>query len=556
MVRAETPLRADENGVEIDVVVVPRASRSRVVGLLGDRVKVQVAAPPVDGAANAELACTLARALDVPKGAVCIMRGHSSKRKTVRVAGLDLANARALLGLAGPTAALTGWIAATGVLALLGGCQPITTEIDLRVVLPADSNDLEATNNVTIVISPDGVTQTIGTVGVEFVFSAELEPDDSVRRLSVYLARNEDLLAWGRTPGFTFDAARGGAAVFVARPERLSTFPLGFAPDDPDLRAAYAHGRGLVAVGGDGSTTFVDALTLDVLRAATLVRPPAPEDGALVGDALGGVQRVAWNEGIVSHRFDPGTNTWIERSLGGAGAVGSREGAAHLVDTPGEQLFLYGGGNRTDVVAVSLLPTGGGTAVQRVEGIALDDPRRGATAMPIVRDDGLETVLLFGSDDPTRPIVYLVEHGEALGPEAAWLGGRCLQLDHGGAGATLRVLCAGGLRDGAPTADGLLVTMPSVGTDDSPTTQLLPDLLGAPMPDPRWIGTDDAAYAQGAGRLLRIERTDLEVSQEQEAARGSGGSTVRLPGGATFLVGGVDADEAPVSTWQVFMPTP
>jgi hypothetical protein len=444
-----------------------------------------------------------------------------------------------------------------GALALLGACQPSTTEIDLRVLLPADAQDLQATNNVTIVVSPDGITQTLGTVGVDFHFSAELEPDETVRRISLYLARNETLLAWGRTPGFTFDAALGGAAVFVARPGQLSTFPLGFAPSDPHLLAAHARGRGIVTLGDHGETAFVDALTLDVSRAASLPSGPAPDDGVLVGDPLGGVQRIAWNHGVRSHRFDPGDNTWIERSLGGAGAVGSREGAAYLLDTPVERLFLYGGGSHTDVVVVSLLPTGGGPAVERLADVELDSPRRGATAMPVIRDEaGLETAVLFGSEDPEAAVLYLVEHRQALGPEAAWLGGRCVQLDRGGAGVTLRVLCGGGVRDDEQTADGLLLVLPPLSSGESPTTQLLPDLLQEPMADPWWIPDTDAVYAQGGGRLLRVGRDDLEVTEVQTAQRWTGGSAVELPSGATFLIGGLDADERPVSAWQVFMPTP
>lgn len=555
-------IRAAPGGIELEVVVVPRASRSRLVGLHGGRLKVQVSAPPVDGAANAELCRTLAKALDVAKSAVEVARGQASKRKTVRVAGLDVDRARTLLGLACAITLPFGlrWLAA-GALVVLGACQPITTEVELRVVLPDDASDLDATNNVTLVLHPDGFTQTLATVGLDFALDAELEPDDAVRQLSVFLARNETLLAWGRTPGFTYQAASRGAAVFVARPGRLSTFPLGFALDDPDVLAAHAIGRGLVALGSDGSTTFVDALTLQVSRAASLVldaKLPAASDGILVGDALGGVQRLTWNGGIRSYRFDPGEDTWIERSLGGAGAAGAREGAAHLVDAAGELVLLYGGGVHTDVVAVSLLPSGGGTAVERVDGQALDAPRRGATAMPLVRDDlGLDSAVLFGSDDPALGVLYLVDHGQALGPEIDWLGGRCVQLDRGGTEDTLRVLCAGGVREGSPTADGLLLVVPGESSSDPPSTQLLPDLLGDPMSDPWWLPDADAVYAQGDGRLLRVDPADLTLSEvDGGVARSRGGTTVRLPTGAIYLLGGVDADEAPVSSWQVFMPTP
>jgi uncharacterized protein len=69
------------------VQVVPRASRSEIVGEHNGALKVRLAAPPVDGAANEELIRTLARALGVKRGAVEITAGHSSRTKQVRVTG-------------------------------------------------------------------------------------------------------------------------------------------------------------------------------------------------------------------------------------------------------------------------------------------------------------------------------------------------------------------------------------------------------------------------------------------------------------------------------------
>ena len=69
------------------VRVVARASRSEVAGEHEGALRVRVAAPPVEGAANAELARTLSRALGVPMRAVEIKSGHASKTKLVRVAG-------------------------------------------------------------------------------------------------------------------------------------------------------------------------------------------------------------------------------------------------------------------------------------------------------------------------------------------------------------------------------------------------------------------------------------------------------------------------------------
>jgi uncharacterized protein (TIGR00251 family) len=69
------------------VHVVPRAARSSVVGEHDGRLRVRVAAPPVDGAANEELVRFLARALKLPARDVEITSGHTSKLKQIRARG-------------------------------------------------------------------------------------------------------------------------------------------------------------------------------------------------------------------------------------------------------------------------------------------------------------------------------------------------------------------------------------------------------------------------------------------------------------------------------------
>src|SRR5882672_3331167 len=70
------------------VQVVPRASRSEVIGEHNGNLRVRVAAPPVDGAANEELVRTLARCFGVKRAAIEITAGHASKTKQVCVTGL------------------------------------------------------------------------------------------------------------------------------------------------------------------------------------------------------------------------------------------------------------------------------------------------------------------------------------------------------------------------------------------------------------------------------------------------------------------------------------
>ena len=69
----------------IDVRVIPRAGKSGIAGMRGDSLLVRLNAPPVDGAANAELIEVLADAFGVPKRAVSIVSGERSRQKRVRI---------------------------------------------------------------------------------------------------------------------------------------------------------------------------------------------------------------------------------------------------------------------------------------------------------------------------------------------------------------------------------------------------------------------------------------------------------------------------------------
>jgi uncharacterized protein (TIGR00251 family) len=81
----------------LTLYVQPRGSRTEVVGLHGDAIKLRVAAPPVDGAANEAVIRFLADRLRVARTAVSITAGRSSRRKTVEIHGLTLETARAVL---------------------------------------------------------------------------------------------------------------------------------------------------------------------------------------------------------------------------------------------------------------------------------------------------------------------------------------------------------------------------------------------------------------------------------------------------------------------------
>jgi len=92
-------VRDADDGVRFAVRVQPRASRSEIVGVHGDAMKVRLSAPPVDGAANDALVELIAGALGVARRAVRIISGASSRSKVVEVEGVTAAAVLRLTGL-------------------------------------------------------------------------------------------------------------------------------------------------------------------------------------------------------------------------------------------------------------------------------------------------------------------------------------------------------------------------------------------------------------------------------------------------------------------------
>jgi len=94
-----SPIEATPSGIRLRLRIQPRASRSEVAGLHGELLRIRLAAPPVDGAANEELVRFLAGVLGVPARAVEVTSGHASRQKTVTVEGVTPAAAARALGL-------------------------------------------------------------------------------------------------------------------------------------------------------------------------------------------------------------------------------------------------------------------------------------------------------------------------------------------------------------------------------------------------------------------------------------------------------------------------
>ena len=84
----EFRISSAEGGAAFPVRVVPRASKNEISGRQGEAIKIRLAAPPVEGAANEALIDFLAEILEVRKRQIEILSGHASRVKIVCVVGL------------------------------------------------------------------------------------------------------------------------------------------------------------------------------------------------------------------------------------------------------------------------------------------------------------------------------------------------------------------------------------------------------------------------------------------------------------------------------------
>jgi len=86
-----------DDSITLIVRAIPRASKSEIIGMVDGSLKVRLAAPPVDGAANTELLKLLARHFGIAKSNITILSGKSSKLKRVRLTSADASSLATIL---------------------------------------------------------------------------------------------------------------------------------------------------------------------------------------------------------------------------------------------------------------------------------------------------------------------------------------------------------------------------------------------------------------------------------------------------------------------------
>ena len=93
-------LRVQADGVLLSVKLQPRASANEIGDALGSELRIKVTAPPVEAAANEALVKLLAQELDCPRNRVELVRGHTSRHKTIKLYGLTAEAVLSKLGKA------------------------------------------------------------------------------------------------------------------------------------------------------------------------------------------------------------------------------------------------------------------------------------------------------------------------------------------------------------------------------------------------------------------------------------------------------------------------
>ena len=87
-----------ENYINIQVQIQPRSSKDQIIGIHDGKLKIKITAPPVDGKANESLIEFLAKTFKISKSNIEILKGHTSKLKTIKLLGVNENTYRSIIG--------------------------------------------------------------------------------------------------------------------------------------------------------------------------------------------------------------------------------------------------------------------------------------------------------------------------------------------------------------------------------------------------------------------------------------------------------------------------
>lgn len=90
-------LKENKNTLTLNIYIIPRSSKSEIIGIYNDSLKIKLKAPPVDNAANDELIRFLREKLNIRKSNIEIKSGHKQRKKIVSVSRCDIKTISSLL---------------------------------------------------------------------------------------------------------------------------------------------------------------------------------------------------------------------------------------------------------------------------------------------------------------------------------------------------------------------------------------------------------------------------------------------------------------------------
>lgn len=83
-------VKSHPDGTILQLKIIPRSSKNQICEALGDRLKIKIAAPPVDSAANEELIRFISKHFGIPKLSVHLVQGRTSRAKTLLIKALSI----------------------------------------------------------------------------------------------------------------------------------------------------------------------------------------------------------------------------------------------------------------------------------------------------------------------------------------------------------------------------------------------------------------------------------------------------------------------------------
>lgn len=82
-------IRSHKTGIQFAAAIQPRGSRNQILGIHNHSLKIKLTSPPVDGAANQACIKFLAKAFGISPSRISIVKGETSRNKTIQLEGID-----------------------------------------------------------------------------------------------------------------------------------------------------------------------------------------------------------------------------------------------------------------------------------------------------------------------------------------------------------------------------------------------------------------------------------------------------------------------------------